>query len=185
MGTVITNAEGREIRRSRNLRGLLDHARREVPETARLEPSASDSWAWILTVNFANGDSAVSIWQDWTVCADWLAGRRAWPALRADGWPPFAARYQRARGLPLAPVYSLRVAWRAYACDCCGTVQRLQTNHTGPLSADCPGCNSRGLELPTTGSAPYAGHFPRRVSYAGPPVDRADLNPLHWARAGA
>lgn len=45
MGTVITNAEGREIRRSRNLRGLLDHARREVPETATLEPSASDSWA--------------------------------------------------------------------------------------------------------------------------------------------
>lgn len=183
MPTVILDANEREIRRSRNLRGLLDHARRKAPKIARLEPSATDSGAWILTVTFDGGDTALSRWQDWTVCADWIAARRSWREITAIGWPPFVARYERARDMRLTPVYGLRVAYRPYACDCCGTVQPLQTNHTGPLSSVCNGCNSRALELPTVASAPYVGRFPRALSYAGPPVDRADLNPLHWERA--
>jgi hypothetical protein len=77
----------------------------------------------------------------------------------------------------LAPVWRLYARSRPYACQCCGHVQPITTNHTGPLSADCPGCNARGLELPTTGHAPYAGHFPRPLTYAGPPVQPDEYNP--------
>lgn len=77
----------------------------------------------------------------------------------------------------LPPVWGLLARWRPYACQCCGTVQQIQTNHTGPLSAVCSGCNGRALELPTTGHAPYAGRFPRPVTYAGPPVDPVEYNP--------
>lgn len=70
----------------------------------------------------------------------------------------------------LAPVWGLMARYRAYACQCCGTVQQIQTNHTGPLSGVCGGCNGRALDLPTTGRAPYGGRFPRPLTYAGPPV---------------
>lgn len=76
-----------------------------------------------------------------------------------------------------APVFGLMVAYRPYACACCGTRQQVQTNHTGPLGLDCKGCNGRGLELPTTGHAPYAGHFPRAHCYAGGPVTEDEHNP--------
>ncbi len=83
----------------------------------------------------------------------------------------------------LPPVWSLLAAPRPYACQCCGTVQHLTTNHTGGLSGVCPGCNVRGLDLPTTGRAPYAGRFPRPLTYAGPPVTPAEWNPHNDAQA--
>lgn len=91
----IYNKSGEIIRQSQNLRGLLDHARREIPQCATLEPCA-DGFAF--TVYFANGDKALSPFASATVCAEFLAARRTWPALAVFGPPEFTDRYHAFRG---------------------------------------------------------------------------------------
>lgn len=91
----IRNERGEVIRRSNNLRGLLDHARREVPYLATLSECA-DGYA--LAVYFTNGDRADSPYASPTVCAEFLAARRTWPALAVFGPPEFTARYHALRG---------------------------------------------------------------------------------------
>lgn len=39
--------------------------------------------------------------------------------------------------------YGLFVAWRPYRCDCCGALNEVSTNHTGPVRHSCPKCSWR------------------------------------------
>lgn len=95
--TVIYNPAGEVIRQSGNLRGLLDHARREVPQAAVLSELPGDN-GHVLQVYFANGDRAESDYASATVCAEFLAARRTWPALAVFGPPEFVRGYHARRG---------------------------------------------------------------------------------------
>jgi len=98
MATYIHVSGGGPDRRSKNLRGLLDHARRVDPIAASLVENAPGAKApYELTVYFANHDAAFSDWQDWRVAARWLAARRSWPALMVRGFEPFCKEYMRQR----------------------------------------------------------------------------------------
>ena len=93
--TLIYDKTGAIVRRSRNLRGLLEHARRVVPVSARLErlhSSGPDTGFYRLCVRFHNGDIAVSPFSDWRVAADWCRSRRSWGRLAFEGLPDFVER---------------------------------------------------------------------------------------------
>lgn len=76
--SVILNSAGQVIRRSRNLRGLLDHARRSevISVAVMLKPERPGYYDYRVT--FANGDSATDVFADWRVAADFTAARRTW-----------------------------------------------------------------------------------------------------------
>ena len=86
---------GGVIARSRNLRGLLDRARRVPPVSARLErlhTSGLFSGAFRLQVRFSDGSIAVSPFDDWRVAADWIKSRRSWGRIGVEGLPEFVER---------------------------------------------------------------------------------------------
>ena len=86
---------GNIIRTSRNLRGLLDHARRTAPVSASLEPHPQCPGYFLLVVTFETGETCTSKWASWSVCADWLQARRSWPRLQVTGPAEWVARYAR------------------------------------------------------------------------------------------
>lgn len=97
--TKIYNVSGQLIRQSRNLRGLLDHARREIPVTIECGLRDVDS-NYPIRVTFDNGDYAWTRFADWRVAADWFAARRRWGRLEigmANAHCEFSARFLRAR----------------------------------------------------------------------------------------
>lgn len=100
--TIIRNANGDIIHRSRNLAGLLRHARRAVPIEASFadspQPCDGDS-RFRLIVRFDNGDVATSAYADPIVCARFLNSRRSWPRLAVYGPPAFLAEYAIGRRL--------------------------------------------------------------------------------------
>lgn len=99
MGTKIYNAAGELIRQSANLRGLLEHARRELPITVECGAADVDG-NYPIRVHFLNGDYAWTRFADWRVAGDWFAARRNWGRL-SIGWTnnngDFAARFLQAR----------------------------------------------------------------------------------------
>lgn len=100
--TVIRNSAGTIIHRSRNLAGLLRHARRAVPIAATFadspQPCEGDS-RYRLTILFHNGDVATSAYADPIVCARFLNSRRSWPRLRVEGPRAFRDEYASGRRL--------------------------------------------------------------------------------------
>lgn len=100
--TIIRNKRGDIISRSRNLRGLLDHARKQLPIRATFsdspEPCKGDN-RYRLIVYFANGDFATSAYASPIVCARFLNSRRSWPALEVFGPPEFISEYASGRRL--------------------------------------------------------------------------------------
>lgn len=107
--SIIRNQYGETIRRSRNLRGILDHARR-VPVSGAVLQSVNRAMIpelremcnksygakYLLTVKYDNGDRGYSPFQDWRVCADWLAARRSWGPFAVTGPVEFRTRYLKA-----------------------------------------------------------------------------------------
>ena len=176
----------RPVKRSRNLRGILDYARVspvvsvDCQRVVR-EPLTGGLPVYSVTFIFDNGAIGESDWQDWRVLVQWIKARRSWDVQAFTGLIEFTHAMTRTDPPP-APVWGLMAAYRPYACQCCGTVQQIQTNHTGPLSGVCGGCNRRGLDLPTTGHAPYGGRFPRALAYAGGPIQSHEYNPHAEAR---
>lgn len=96
MTTRIFNSDMQQIGFSRNLRGLLDHARRVAPVSVTLhERRHPDGLAtYIMHTVHSDGSRAVSNWASWQVAADWLAMRRAtnWADLKCGGLPEFVQR---------------------------------------------------------------------------------------------
>jgi hypothetical protein len=90
--TIIYNSAGQSIRKSRNLRGLMDHMRRQVPIAATLtdtdgrflteEQAGQPVRRYELAVAFDNGDTALCYWADWRVCKDWIKARRGMRGMR-------------------------------------------------------------------------------------------------------
>lgn len=75
----IKNKGGDVIRRSRNLRGVLDYARvspvESVSITARHVPGDS---SYHLAFRFDDGSTCTAAFAAWRVAADWLLARRSW-----------------------------------------------------------------------------------------------------------
>lgn len=96
--TIIRDTYGKVIRRSRNLRGLVDHASRlmvtavefldtdgrllellgSYAEHEKAGVSPYGCRRYEMRVTYANGDIGQAFWADWRVAADWLANRRTW-----------------------------------------------------------------------------------------------------------
>ena len=82
--TVIYDRLGKTIRRSRNLRGLLEHYRRN-PNDLVVKVCASVESPLDYDVTFfwpQNGDQAHVTWADWRVLLNWLKARRSWSIAR-------------------------------------------------------------------------------------------------------
>lgn len=77
-GTKIfdTCMSGKIIRRSRNLRGLLDHARRTAVLSAYVRNC--DHGEADLIVQYANGNFGTAHFASFAVCRDWVRSRRSW-----------------------------------------------------------------------------------------------------------
>lgn len=89
--TIVYDHTGAIIARSKNLRGLLDHARRVPPVSARLVRFSYDG-PYQLRVKFSNGSYAIAPFADWRVAADWIKARRSWGRIDVDGLPEFVER---------------------------------------------------------------------------------------------
>ena len=78
MSVNIYDRLGRTIRRSRNLRGVLEHYRKHPDDmTVKVRPLPEHHYK----VTFywpSRGESGESIWADWRVLLDWLAARKSW-----------------------------------------------------------------------------------------------------------
>lgn len=72
----IYNIHRKRIRTSRNLRGILDHARR-VPVDYAVATRDSDGGA-ILSIIFTNGDYTRTSFASYTVARNWINSRRSW-----------------------------------------------------------------------------------------------------------
>ena len=79
----ICNPRGQVIRRSRNLRGICDHARRTWIEEAVASP-AQDGRG-ILQVTFGDGSTCRTEFASYAVLCAWLRRKWSWTGVRRIG----------------------------------------------------------------------------------------------------
>ena len=79
----IRNPQGQVIRRSRNLRGIGDHARRTWLAEAVASP-AQDGRG-LLQVTFGDGTTCRTEFASYQVLCIWLHARRSWAGVRRIG----------------------------------------------------------------------------------------------------
>lgn len=72
--------DGNVIHRSRNLRGVLDHARRSWVAEAVAEPLPRGKG--LLRVTFGDGGTCVTEFASFAVLCTWLRARRSWAGCR-------------------------------------------------------------------------------------------------------
>jgi len=82
----IHNSQGQVIRRSRNLRGILDHARRTWIEEASASPAPHGKG--ILHVTFGDWSTCQTEFASFEVLCWWLRSRRSWAGVRRIGADP-------------------------------------------------------------------------------------------------
>jgi hypothetical protein len=71
---TIQNAAGKTIHTSKNLRGLLDHMRREMVREIHICPLIIGGG--LLSVIFENGDSCAVEFADYAVLRHWVIGKK-------------------------------------------------------------------------------------------------------------
>lgn len=100
MSCTIYNAKGEVISYGKDLQVMLRYARRIVPVAAIFENAEQpvNGCKTQLTVHYDNGARAVTPYFDWSICAQFLAARRAWPDLAVFGLAEFVKRYCQLRG---------------------------------------------------------------------------------------
>jgi hypothetical protein len=69
--------EGQPVGRSRNLRGLIDYARRSSVSRVSIRPLAKGEG--LLRVVYADGAYSYARFASFTVLKDWTRSRRSWP----------------------------------------------------------------------------------------------------------
>lgn len=122
MAEQVTIQRGRAIvHRSKNLRGLLDHARRAGPPvTVALKQARPmrDAQPFQMTVTYPDGTTGRAAWASWRVAADWVRARRAWAGVRVvNSCDGFALRVSGLAGAPTARDYAARPWARPHATD--------------------------------------------------------------------
>ena len=76
----IVNANGQVLHRSRNLRGIFDHARRTWIEEATAHPAGEGKG--LLQVTFGDGATCQTAFASYHALCDWLKRRRSWAGTR-------------------------------------------------------------------------------------------------------
>lgn len=77
MSTRIYDRLGQTIRRSQDLRGLLEHVRRNRDDLV-IKITESDNKYQVTVYWPASGEHGCTTFVDWRVLLDWLASRRSW-----------------------------------------------------------------------------------------------------------
>ena len=80
--TRVCNRLGYTVRTSRNLRGVLEHARRHNVDVVELRELEAGHYG--VAFHFDNGDTALTNWADWRVLLDWILSRRSWSVTRVS-----------------------------------------------------------------------------------------------------
>jgi hypothetical protein len=75
MEVRVTDRLHRVSRRSKNLRAVLEHARKHVVTVVEVRQVGE---YYGVAFHFEGGDTALTCWSDWRVLADWLKARRSW-----------------------------------------------------------------------------------------------------------
>lgn len=96
--SVIYSPSGEVIHESRNLRGLLDHARRVGPPVSfhlvrDVSPRTRAGLPYHVAAFYPDGSRGVARFADWRVAAVFLAARRSWRGVKACGDSEFVARF--------------------------------------------------------------------------------------------
>jgi hypothetical protein len=77
--------QGKVVSRSRNLRGLLDYARKSfVRHVTAYKTQGGGAW---LAVYFDDGSWCPAEFADYSVCCRWLMARRSWDLSTLAVWP--------------------------------------------------------------------------------------------------
>ena len=101
--TYIYDRLGKTIRRSRNLRGILDHYRAKPEDLVIKVVEHPDYNDYDVTFYWPHsGDTAKARWSDWRVLLDWLSARRSWSIDRVTFDAPL---YDRAEPEGLFPAF--------------------------------------------------------------------------------
>jgi hypothetical protein len=83
MTTHIYDRLGKTIRRSRNLRGLMDHYRAKPEDVVIKVTQDKDYRNYPVTVFWPiSGDQGHATFADWRVLLDWIGARRSWSVQR-------------------------------------------------------------------------------------------------------
>lgn len=69
--------DGKVVARSRNLRGILDYARKSPVESVVIAPSPCGRGT--LRVTYHNNARASAVFASFTILRDWCDARRSWP----------------------------------------------------------------------------------------------------------
>lgn len=84
-GTMIFR-DGRPVSYSRNLRGLLEYARRPISPvthaTVERDPESGSNVRGRVIVHYADGAATVAYFASYHIAVDWVRNRRTW---RRDG----------------------------------------------------------------------------------------------------
>lgn len=96
MATIIRNKAGDVIRRSRNLRGVLDYAR-DVSPVEKVELPERSKGPYPIAFTFYDGSRADTTFEDWRVAARWVAARRSWGRPVLFGMRRFIDMYRETR----------------------------------------------------------------------------------------
>lgn len=77
--TFVYDRFGKTVRRSRNLRGIIEHYRKNPDDLVVKVIEHSDYGDYDVTFYWPNlGFTAKARWNDWRVLLGWLASRRSW-----------------------------------------------------------------------------------------------------------
>ena len=93
---IIYNASHAAVRTSRNLRGVLTHARLHGVTYASALPDVDEKSgrAALLYVEFSNGDVCRTPFASLSVCVGWIKARRSWGLSHfstLNGWTVYKA----------------------------------------------------------------------------------------------
>ena len=86
-GTKIFNSNGKLIKRSKNLRGILDYARVSPVNTVLCHENFDRSYTVEFT--FDNDALGLTVFADWRVLCHWLKARRSWQVENFKGYHAF------------------------------------------------------------------------------------------------
>lgn len=72
----IHNKAGDVIRKSKNLRGVLEYARISPVQSVGIGPAGPGEY--LVTFHFADGSRCATVFQSWGVAVRFILGRRSW-----------------------------------------------------------------------------------------------------------
>lgn len=97
---VVVLKDGKTIRQSKNLRGILSYARGNGGGVSRVQlcHMIGAPGNYFLRVYYNDGAVGLSDFADWRVAATWVCARRSWDSPPVEGVVSFVDRVAEIRG---------------------------------------------------------------------------------------